>query len=328
MNRNSLENFRDHVKNLKIPADIAAKVEEMMEKNLSKIEVTSQLPSRKGYIEATLHLKRSEQSDYYFLNKYDLNYVKAKPLEEGKQYLIISEGENGKAQFKKFDSPIQAIENFKKREGDAELAIGKSVKDKMSVATKKEGKVDYVSKEFQGTYYSDPLKNTIYINEGKAFNMKQASNMLLGGSTYRSDLVSRTGDPYKAWNVYQFDKPRDRYGNLQIKQYSEGYGFDLLKELQGYKIKELDNPVKLEQIMTDMKDGERPVVTVTNQKGEDMPMMVRPMPRYGNINFYHPNGQSEKREEFYKENRAEIAQGNIFSKKIDQHKSESQGLGV
>lgn len=328
MNRNSLEDFRDHVKTLKIPAEIATKAEEMMEKNLQYIQITGQLPSRKGYMETTLHLKRSEQSDYYFLNKYDLAYSKAKPLEDGKNYLVLSTDAEGKAQFKKFDSPMEAIDNFRKREGNAELGIGKSVKDYQSVATMKDGKVDYVSKDFQLTYYSEPLKNTVYVNEGKGFNMKQSSNMLLGGSAYRDDLVSRVGNKYEAWNVYVFDKPRDNYGNLQIKQYSEGYGFNLQNELQGYKIKELDMPEKLAGIINDMKDGERPIITVVNNNEEEFKMAIKAMPRFGNINFYHLNGQVEKREQFQKENKVELAQENTFSKKLNQQKSENQGLTI
>jgi hypothetical protein len=52
------------------------------------------------------------------------------------------------------------------------------------------------------------------------------------------------------------------------------------------------------------------------------------MPRYGNLNFYQPNGQPENREQFQKENRAELAQGNIFSRKLDQQKAESQGMNI
>lgn len=307
---------------------MAAKVEEMMEQNLQYIQVTGQVPSRKGFMEATVHLKRSEHSDYYFLNKYDLAYSKAKPLEEGKQYLVMSTDADGKPQFKKFDSPMQAIENFRKREGNAELGIGKSVKDYQSVATMKDGKVDYVSKEFQQTYYSDPIKNTIYINQGKGFNMKQSSNMLMGGSAYRDDLVSRVGKQYAAWNEYQFDRPRDRYGNLAIRQYGEGYPFNLNAELNSYKIKELDDPKKLEQIISQMKDGELPVVSVTNDKGDELKMMARAMPRYGNINFYNLSGQMEKREQFLKENKQELGQQNVFAKKLNQQKSQGQEMSM
>ncbi|MEJ2881506.1 hypothetical protein [Pedobacter sp. GR22-6] len=328
MNRNSLEDFREQVKSLKIPQEMAAKVEAAMEKNAPYIQVTDQLPSRRGFMEATLHVKRSQQSDYYFLNKYDLEYSKAKPLEEGKQYLVLSKDPDGKQQFKKFDSPIQAIENFKKRDGDAELGIGKGVKDYLSVATMKDGKVDYVNKDFQLTFYSDPIKNTVYINEGKGFNMKQSANMLTGGSAFRDDLVSRVGKQYEAWNEYQFDKPRDRYGNLPIRQYGEGYPFNLITELKTYNIKELDDPKKLEQIVSQLKDGDRPLLTVKNQQGEEFKMTARAMPRYGNINFYNLEGQSEKREQFLKEAKPELAKEHVFSKKLDQQKSKDQGVTI
>ncbi|SMD01506.1 hypothetical protein [Pedobacter nyackensis] len=326
MNKNSLEDFRAEAKALKVPAEMVTKAEALMEKGLPYIQIKDQLPSRKGYMEATLHIKRSQQSDYYFFNKYELAYSKAKPLEEGKNYMVISTSEDGKKQFKNFKSPIEAIENFQKRDGNAELAIGKSIKDYLTVGTMKAGTVDYVSKDFQTTYYSDPIKNTVYVNKGVGFNLKQGANMLQGGSAYRDDLVSRVGKQYEAWNTYVFDKPRDNYGNLQIKQYSEGYGFNLQNELQGYKIKELDMPEKLAGIISDMKDGERPIVTVVNNNDEEFKMAIKAMPRYGNINFYHLNGQAEKREQFQKENKSELAQENTFSRKLKQQKSENQGL--
>src|SRR5215217_2916123 len=265
-------------------------------------------------MEAILHLKRSDQSEYYFLNKYELAYSKAKPLEEGKSYMVLSNDAAGKPQFKKFDSPMQAMENFRGRAGDAELGIGKSVKDYLSVATMKDGKVDYVAKDFQQTYYSDAIKNAIYINQGKGFNMTQSANMLMGGSAYRDDLVSRVGKEYGAWNTYEFDKPRDKYGNLSIRQYGEGYPFNLEKELSSYKIKELDDPKKLEQIIGQMKDGERPVVTVSNEQGQESKMLARAMPRYGNINFYSLSGQLEKREQFLKEPKQKQAQQQVLER--------------
>lgn len=335
MNRNSLEDFRAQVKTLKIPVEMADKVEEMMEKNLQYIQVTGQLPSRKGFMEATLHLKRSEQSDYYYLNRYELAYSKAKPLENGLQYVVTSDVKNGNepgAGIRKFDSPIQAIDHFNKQKGNAELLFGKTVDNKViagqSLATMKDGKVDYVTKDFQIIFRAEPMKNTIYINDGKGFNMKQSTNMLMGGSAYRDNLVSRTGTRYEAWNAYQFDQPRDRYGNLTIRQYGQGYGFDLNKELNSYKIKELDDPKKLDQIISDMKDGERPIVSVTNEQGEELKMMARAMPRYGNINFYNLSGQVEKREQFLKEPRQVIIKEQVFERKQSQHQSKRQEIGI
>lgn len=58
MNRNSLEDFQDKAKALKMPAAMQAEIEKQMETNVERISVTVPMPARKGYLEATAHLKR------------------------------------------------------------------------------------------------------------------------------------------------------------------------------------------------------------------------------------------------------------------------------
>jgi len=300
MNRNVEERFRQDATALKVPQGMIEEAVSQMEKNLPYIKVKGQLPAERGTKDLTIHIKQGGKHNYYFLNRYEVALSKAQPLEEGKNYMVISSGADGKKQFKNFKSPLDAIENFKKREGDAELAIGKSVKDNKQVATMKDGKVDYVTKDFQAVYYSPPLTNTVYVNGGVGFNVVQAGNMLEGGSAYRDDLVSRIGHQYEAWNVYRFNEARDNYGNLKIKQFGEGYGFNLKTDLENYRIKELDNPEKFNAITAEMKDGNRPVVTAVNDKGEEMSLKVQATPRFGNLNFYQLNGKPENREQFQK----------------------------
>jgi hypothetical protein len=301
MNRNVEERFRQEATDLKIPKEMIEEAVGLMEKGLPYIRVQGQLPAVKGSKELTIQLKEGGRYNNYFLNKYDLALTKAKPLEEDKKYMVISRGEDGKPSVKNFKSLVDAIDNFQKREGSSELAVGKSLKDYMSLATMKDGKVDYVTKDFQAVYYSPPVTNTVYVDSGVGFNVVQAGNMLEGGSAYRSDLVSRVGKEYEAYNTYRFNEPRDKYGNLKIKQFSEGYGFDLKKELENYRIKGLDAPEKFNAVLTAMNDGERPVVIAVNEKGEETMLRVQAMPRFGNVNFYHLNGKPENREQFQKE---------------------------
>ena len=154
-------------------------------------------------------------------------------------------------------------------------------------------------------------------------------DMLQGRSVFRDDLVNRgTGQGYKAWNVYQFDKPKDRYGNYTIKQFGENYGTDMVKELAGYKIKELEDPKKAAQLIDSLKDGNRPVVTVTGADGQDQKLRIEAMPRYGNYNFFELNGDTVKREQFLKEPKQDLEKGqaNIFERKLEQQKQ--QGMSV
>jgi transposase len=339
MNRNSLEDFQDQAKALKMPAAMQAEIEKQMETNVERIAVTMQMPARKGYLEATAHLKRGGgDSEYYYFNKYDLALNnKAKPLENDYKYMVTTTKDvNGveleKPLFRKFDSPIAAIDYFNKQNGTSELSTGK-VDDKnkltpgQSLATMKDGKLDYVTKDFQGAFRNPVLKNTVYVNRGVGYNMVQSTNMLQGGAAHRDDLVSRQGVQYEAWSVYKFDEPRDNYGNLRIQQYGSGYGFKLEDELKRYEIKGLDDPKKITDLMEQLKDGERASVVVEVPGAEARKLDVEAVPRYGNINFFDRDGKPLIRETLIKPG---MEKQKDFGPKVEQGKQKAKetGLGV
>lgn len=337
MNRNSLEDFQDQAKALKMPAAMRAEIEKQMETNVERISVTVPMPARKGYLEATAHLKRgSGDSEYYFFNKYDLALNnKAKPLPNEYQYVVKTAVRDGKVLevplIRRFDSPIAAIDFFNKQNGASELFTGKQndnkLKDGQSLATMKDGKVNYVTKNFQGAYYNPVVENTVYVNKGVGFNMVQSASMLQSGSAYRDDLVSRQGVQYEAWNIYKFDEPRDNYGNLRVKQFSSGYGFKLEDELKRYEIKGLDDPKKMTELLEKLKDGERAPVVVEVPGAEARKLTVEAAPRYGNINFYDLDGKPQIRETLVKPG---MEKEKNFSAKVEHGKQKGQeaGLGV
>jgi len=316
MNKNNLENLQGEMRALKFDERLIEQMQKEMEKGKPRFQLNTHVPADNGQLDVTLNFKQSGSSDYYFLNRYDLELSKAKPLEEGKQYFVISPNpeEKGKHLTRKFDSAIQAMDYFKSQKQTSELAVGKSVADKTTLATMDKGKVDYVNKDFRTTYYSPIITNSQFVDRGRGFNVVQAANMLQGRAAYRDDLVSRAGESYKAWNVHQFDEPKDKYGNYKVKQYSEGYGFDVAKELNKYGIKELADPKKEAQLIDALKDGNKPVVTVVGQDGQQLKLRVEAMPRFNNINFFQLNGKIEKREQYQKEPAQDQAKGqqNIF----------------
>src|SRR5690606_11552610 len=143
------------------------------------------------------------------------------------KYMVISPGEGNKNIVKKLDSITQAIDFFKQQKGDSELAVGKDAAHKTKLATMEKGKINFVAKEFQRTFYAAPLKQTFWVEKGKGFTVEQAANLVQGRSVYRDDLLNLSGTPYKAWIKLDFDKPRDRHNNLTINQYHDpSYGFD------------------------------------------------------------------------------------------------------
>lgn len=330
INKNNLENLQGEMKSLKFSPALIEQMEKEMAKGQPAFQLHTQLPADKGQLDVTLNFRQSGQSDYYYFNRYDLALSKAKPLEDDKKYIVISPNPEKKGEnlTRKFDSVLQAIDYFKAQKQTSELAVGKSVGDKMTLATMDKGKVDYVNKDFRTTYYSPAITNSQYVNRGKGFTVEQAANMLQGRAVYRDDLVNRAGEQYKAWSVNQFDEPKDKYGNYKVKQYSEGYGFDVAKELDSYKIKGLDNDKLRDGLIQQLKNGNRPVVTVTGADGQEQKLHVEAMPRYTNLNFYQSGGKPEKREQFLKEPSQDLGKGqqNIFEKKINHQKQ--QGLSV
>ncbi len=330
MNKMNLENLQGEMRALKFDGQLIEQMEREMAKGQPGFQLFAQLPADKGQLDVTLNFKRSGSSEYYFLNRYDLALSKAKPLEEGKSYMVISPDpeKEGKKLVKKFDSATKAIDYFKSQKHSSELAMGKSAADKMTLATMDKGKVDYVNKEFRTAYYTPVITNSQFVDRGRGFNVVQAANMLQGRAAYRDDLVSRTGEMYKAWNVFEFNEARDRYGNHRIRQYSEGYGFDVQKELNRYNIKELADGKKENVLLEKLKDGNSPVVTVVGQDGREHKLRIEAMPRYTNFNFYQLNGRIEKREQFLKEPEKGQQKANSFEKKLNQRKDQSQGMAI
>ncbi len=149
MNRTNLENLRTELKGLKFDDKYIKQMEEMMAKGLPSFELKGLFPVDKGQMDVTMHFKKSGQSDYYYFNRYDLAFSKAKPLENDLKYLVVSPGDKDKTLVRKFDSPTEAVEFFKSQTGKSELAIGKHTDKDLqfrdTMATMADGKVDYVT---------------------------------------------------------------------------------------------------------------------------------------------------------------------------------------
>jgi hypothetical protein len=221
---------------------------------------------------------------------------------------------------------------FRDQKGSSELAVGKpTAKDlefRETLATMRGGKIDYVQKEFQQAFYAPVLRNAHYIDRGKGFTLEQAANMLQGRAVFRDDLVSRAGEQYKAWSVYQFDQPKDKYGNYTIKQFGKGYGFDLKKELSGYEIKELGKPELAKLLVERLENGFKPVVSVMGKDGQEKSLRIEAVPRFGNLNFFELSGKPVKREEFRKEVEAGQDLGKDKSRGKDKNKGQDNEMSM
>lgn len=327
MNLNNLEDLKDEMKKLGFNEALIAKMEEHMKNDDPTFKLYDEVKASRGQVDITLHFKQSGQSDYYYLNKLEAVHNQGKPLEEGQKYMVITKTDDGKNIVKKLENVGEAIEFFKKQNGNSELAVGKDAAHKTMLANMEEGKVNYVSKDFKRDYYSPSIPQTFWLDHGKGFSKEQAANLVQGRAVYRDDLLSREGTPYKAWMQLDTEKERDRQNNLTFRQFTDAYGYDVKALLDDFKIKEMADPKKAAALETSLINGHRPLVTV-EKDGQDAKMYLETAVRYGKLNFYREDGKPEKREQFQKETGLEVA--NIFSKKMEQSKdkeiAQSRGL--
>ena len=325
MNLNNLENLKSEMKALGFSTALQEKMEENMKSNLPEFILKDQINGHKGQIDLNLYFKQSGQSENYYLNKYDVALNEGKPLEAGQKYLVISPSETaGKNNVFKRENVAEAIEVFKKHTGNAELAVGKDAAHKTKLATMEEGKINYVDKEFGRTFRNPPLPQTIWVERGKGFTASQSVNLIEGRAVYREDMLTQGGLPYTAWMKLDLDGPRDRHMNFNMNQYHDpSYGFNLKEVLDKFNIKELENPKEREKLEAQLKNGDRPSITV-EKNGEQVKLQVEAVPRYSQLNMFAANGRAEKREQFLKEPSLNKAVTKSKGKEV----SASQGLGI
>lgn len=327
MNLNNLENLKNEMKSLGFSKELQEKMEENMKNNLPEFILKDQLSAHKGQVDINIYFKQSGKSEYYYLNKFDVALNEGKPLEPGQKYLVIAPSDTaGKSNVWKRESVAEAIDIFKRQPGNAELAVGTDAAHKEKLASMGEGKINYVEKDFSRIFRNPPLPQTIWVDRGKGFTASQAVNLIEGRAVYREDMLTQAGLPYKAWMKLDLDGPRDRHSNFNINQYHDpSYGFNLKEVLDKFNIKELETPKEREKLEAQLKNGDRPAITV-EKNGEKIKLYVEAVPRYSQLNMFTPEGKTEKREQFLKQ--PEIAKEASHEKGREKSVSANQGLGV
>lgn len=112
--------------------------------------------------------------------------------------------------------------------------------------------------------------------------------------------------------------------NFNMNQYHDpSYGFNLKEVLDKFNIKELENPKEREKLEAQLKNGDRPSITV-EKNGEQIKLQVEAVPRYSQLNMFAANGRAEKREQFLKEPSLNKAVTKSKGKEV----SAGQGLGI
>ncbi len=129
----------------------------------------------------------------------------------------------------------------------------------------------------------EKVERTFFLNHGKGVTSKEAFNLLDGRAVHK-DLVTKEGQPYKAWTQLNFEN-KDKNNNYEVKQYHENYGFDLREAVGKYAITELKDPEKENQLMQSLKKGNLQSVTIekydTNNK-----MFIEADPQFKKVTLY------------------------------------------
>ena len=129
-------------------------------------------------------------------------------------------------------------------------------------------------------------EQTFYLNKGKGVTGKEAFNLLDGRSVHK-DLVTREGQPYKAWIQLDFEN-KDKNNNSEVKQFHENYGFDLKNAVGRFPIAELKDPEKEKALMQSLQKGNVQSVTI-EKDGSSHKMFIEADPQFKKVNLYDSN---------------------------------------
>jgi hypothetical protein len=132
----------------------------------------------------------------------------------------------------------------------------------------------------------EKMEQTFYLNKGKGVTGKEAFNLLDGRAVHK-DLVTKEGQPYKAW--IQLDPAsKDKNNNFEVKQFHENYGFDLKTAVEKFAIAELKDPEKEKVLMQSLQKGNVQSVTI-EKDGSSHKMFIEANPQYKNVTLYDSN---------------------------------------
>jgi len=302
MNLNNLENLKEELRKLGASEMLVYQMEEKMRTGEPEFKLRDGVHvTEKGYITFDFPFKQSSQSDYYFLNKYDISFHKGQPLEDGKSFFVTLPEKDGKQPFKRVVDRAEAIALFKEQTGNSKLSMGETFQKSSLLANMEKGKVNYIDRTFATAFRTSPITETIRVDRGKGFTKEQSANLIQGRAIYRDDMLDASrGETYKAWIKFDMESGK-KNGHYQFSTWRDpNYGFDLSKKLDEFNIKDLENPEARKELEDSLKQGNRVLVTV-EKGGEAMNVFIEPVPRFYNLNFYSESGMYEKREKFLKE---------------------------
>jgi hypothetical protein len=203
-------------------------------------------------------------------------------LSENLKYMGF--GENLKSELEK---------NLNEGKADFQLHYKAEINKKPFEATMNFRKSDSTDMYFFNNYHAsleksngEKAEQTFYLNKGKGVTGKEAFN-LLDGRAVQKDLITKEGQPYKAWMQLDFEN-KDKNNNFEVKQFHEKYGFDLKAAVEKFPITDLKEPDKEKALMQSLQKGNVQSVTI-EKDGSSHKMFIEADPQYKKINLYDSN---------------------------------------
>ncbi|HUZ57794.1 MAG TPA: hypothetical protein VMU83_03330 [Hanamia sp.] len=132
----------------------------------------------------------------------------------------------------------------------------------------------------------EKVEQTFYFNKGKGITGKEAFNLLDGRSVHK-DLITKEGQPYKAWMQLDFEN-KGKNNNFEVKQFHEKYGFDLKAAVEKFPITDLKEPDKEKALMQSLQKGNIQSVTI-EKDGSNNKMFIEADPQFKKVNLYDSN---------------------------------------
>ena len=129
-------------------------------------------------------------------------------------------------------------------------------------------------------------EQTFYLNKGKGITAKEAFNLLDGRAVHK-DLVTKEGQPYKAWLQLDFEH-RDKRNNFEVKQYHEAYGFDLKAAVAKFAVSDLADPEREKKLMDSLQKGNVHSITI-EKDGNSRSMFIEADPQFKKMTLYDAN---------------------------------------
>lgn len=136
--------------------------------------------------------------------------------------------------------------------------------------------------EFEG--YKSSLHNISLSEENRQHYFKNDQECNFKLHEVYNLLSGRSVQQNESW--YQFDfNDRDASGNYQLKEFRNGYGYDLEKTLKAVPLKAASNKFEFEKLRNTLKQGDR-ISTVLIKNGKEQLFHIEADPHFKSLTIY------------------------------------------